>query len=38
VILLQGAAGRLKTFRVVGDPAKLAAALERALAGTTKRK
>jgi uncharacterized protein len=33
VKLLQGAAGRLKTFRVVGDPVKLAAALERALAG-----
>jgi uncharacterized protein len=38
VKLLQGAAGRLKTFRVVGDPVKLAAALERAVAGTTKRK
>jgi uncharacterized protein (TIGR00251 family) len=30
VVLLQGAAGRLKTFRIEGDPAKLAAALERA--------
>ena len=38
VKLLQGAAGRLKTFRVLGDPVKLAAALERAVAGTTKRK
>lgn len=32
VSLLQGAAGRLKTFRIAGDPAKLAAALERAIA------
>jgi uncharacterized protein len=31
VSLLQGAAGRLKTFRIAGDPAKLAAALERAI-------
>ena len=38
VKLLQGAAGRSKTFRVVGDPVKLAAALERAVAGATKRK
>ena len=38
VKLLQGAAGRLKTFRVLGDPVKLTAALERAVAGTTKRK
>jgi uncharacterized protein YggU (UPF0235/DUF167 family) len=38
VQLLQGAAGRLKTFRIVGDPVKLAAALERAVAGATKRK
>jgi uncharacterized protein len=28
VSLLQGAAGRLKTFRIEGDPVKLAAALE----------
>jgi hypothetical protein len=33
VSLLQGAAGRLKTFRIAGDPAKLAAALERAILG-----
>ena len=32
VSLLQGAAGRLKTFRIAGDPARLAAALEQALA------
>jgi hypothetical protein len=39
VALLQGAAGRLKTFRIVGDPAKLAAALEQAIAGQgTKKK
>jgi uncharacterized protein len=38
VELLQGAAGRFKTFRVLGDPVKLAAALERAVAGATKRK
>lgn len=39
VKLLQGAAGRTKTFRITGDPATLAAALERALAGKeTKRK
>ena len=31
VSLLQGAAGRLKTFRIDGDPVKLAAALERAI-------
>ena len=31
VSLLQGAAGRLKTFRIAGDPAKLAAALEQAI-------
>jgi uncharacterized protein YggU (UPF0235/DUF167 family) len=31
VTLLQGAAGRLKTFRIEGDPARLAAALERAI-------
>ena len=31
VSLLQGAAGRLKTFRIEGDPAKLADALERAI-------
>jgi len=38
VSLLQGAAGRLKTFRIGGDPATLAAALERLLAeqGTKK--
>lgn len=33
VELLQGAAGRLKTFRIAGDPARLAAALEQAVAG-----
>ncbi|MEX0590302.1 MAG: DUF167 family protein [Xanthobacteraceae bacterium] len=33
VTLLQGAAARLKTFRMAGDPAKLAAALEQAIAG-----
>jgi uncharacterized protein YggU (UPF0235/DUF167 family) len=38
VKLLQGAAGRSKTFRVVGDPVKLVAALERAVAGAAKRK
>jgi uncharacterized protein len=38
VQLLQGAAARSKTFRVVGDPVTLAAALERAIAETTKRK
>ena len=39
VKLLQGAAGRTKTFRITGDPATLAAALERALAEKeTKRK
>lgn len=32
VSLLQGAAGRLKTFRIEGDPATLAAALEQATA------
>jgi uncharacterized protein YggU (UPF0235/DUF167 family) len=31
VSLLLGAAGRLKTFRIEGDPAKLSAALERAI-------
>lgn len=31
VTLLQGAAGRLKTFRIAGDPARLAAALEAAI-------
>lgn len=31
ISLLQGAAGRLKTFRIEGDPAKLAAALEQAI-------
>ena len=31
VTLLQGAAARNKTFRIEGDPARLAAALERAL-------
>jgi uncharacterized protein YggU (UPF0235/DUF167 family) len=31
VSLLQGAAGRLKTFRIEGDPATLAATLERAI-------
>lgn len=32
VSLLQGAAGRQKTFRIAGDPATLAAALEQAIA------
>jgi uncharacterized protein YggU (UPF0235/DUF167 family) len=31
VSLLQGAAGRLKTFRIAGDPVKLAAAMEDAI-------
>lgn len=31
VTLLQGAAGRTKTFRVAGDPARLAATLERTI-------
>jgi uncharacterized protein YggU (UPF0235/DUF167 family) len=31
VSLLQGAAGRLKTFRIDGDPARLAAAMEDAI-------
>ena len=31
VTLLQGAAARTKTFRIEGDPARLAAALERAI-------
>jgi uncharacterized protein (TIGR00251 family) len=31
VTLLQGAAARNKTFRIEGDPARLAAALERAI-------
>lgn len=31
VSLLQGAAARLKTFRIAGDPAKLAAAMEDAI-------
>jgi uncharacterized protein YggU (UPF0235/DUF167 family) len=30
--LLQGAAGRLKVFRIAGDPARLAVALGRAIA------
>lgn len=38
VELLQGAAGRLKTFRIAGDPAKLAAALETAIAGSRTKK
>jgi uncharacterized protein YggU (UPF0235/DUF167 family) len=38
VSLLQGAAGRLKTFRIEGDPATLAATLERATAQGAKRK
>jgi uncharacterized protein YggU (UPF0235/DUF167 family) len=38
VTLLQGAAGRLKTFRIEGDPAKLAAALEAATGLQEKRK
>ena len=37
VSLLQGAAGRLKTFRITGDPATLAAAFERVLARGTKK-
>lgn len=32
ITLLQGAAARLKTFRIAGDPAKLAAAFEQAIA------
>jgi uncharacterized protein (TIGR00251 family) len=31
ITLLQGAAARNKTFRIEGDPARLAAALERAI-------
>jgi uncharacterized protein YggU (UPF0235/DUF167 family) len=31
VVLLQGAAARLKTFRIAGDAAKLAATFEQAL-------
>jgi uncharacterized protein (TIGR00251 family) len=38
VKLLQGAAARLKTFHIAGDPAKLAAALEQAIAGQGKTK
>lgn len=34
VTLLQGAAGRLKTFRIGGDPATLAAALEQHVAAS----
>jgi uncharacterized protein (TIGR00251 family) len=37
VTLLQGATGRLKTFRIDGDPATLAAALEAASGGRGKR-
>jgi uncharacterized protein YggU (UPF0235/DUF167 family) len=37
VTLLQGATGRLKTFRIDGDPATLAAALEAASGGWGKR-
>lgn len=37
VTLLQGAAGRLKTFRIEGDPARLAAALESAIGDQGKR-
>jgi uncharacterized protein YggU (UPF0235/DUF167 family) len=38
ISLLQGAAGRLKTFRIEGDPATLAATLERAIAQGAKKK
>ncbi len=38
VTLLQGAAARNKTFRIEGDPARLAAALERALGEQGRRK
>lgn len=38
VTLLQGAAGRLKAFRIEGDPARLSAALERALSEQGQRK
>jgi uncharacterized protein YggU (UPF0235/DUF167 family) len=39
ITLLQGAAARLKTFRIAGDPAKLAAAFEQAIAqGKAKQK
>ncbi|HEX5779188.1 MAG TPA: DUF167 family protein [Xanthobacteraceae bacterium] len=38
VTLLQGAAARNKTFRIDGDPARLAAALERALGEQGRRK
>lgn len=37
VTLLQGAAGRQKTFRIEGDPARLAAALEGAIGDRGKR-
>ena len=36
--LLQGAAGRLKTFRIEGDPVTLAATLERAIEQGAKQK
>lgn len=36
--LLQGAAGRLKTLRIAGDPATLAAALEQTVTGQGKKK
>jgi uncharacterized protein len=38
VSLLQGAAGRLKTFRIAGDPATLAGALEQAIAKQGKKR
>ena len=38
VSLLQGAAARNKTFRIEGDPARLAAALERVLGEQGRRK
>jgi uncharacterized protein len=38
VKLLQGAAGRTKSFRIAGDPATLAAALERAIAEKEKKR
>jgi uncharacterized protein YggU (UPF0235/DUF167 family) len=38
VALLQGAAGRLKTFRIAGDPARLAAALDQSIAGRKAKK
>jgi uncharacterized protein YggU (UPF0235/DUF167 family) len=37
VQVLQGAAGRMKTFRILGDPAKLAAALEWVVRATNRK-